>query len=98
MNRYVRIATLLALSSGQIVFAQSAALKQYLAIRDSFEQRTPKSWPPGAKINRDSLRILDTRVLNRLSPLARTIVGPFNVPGLVQPGRIQSGHSAGLSR
>jgi hypothetical protein len=85
MHRHVRLAMLLALCPGQPVFAQSPELKQYMAIRDSFERRIPP-WPSNARIDWNALFVIDSGVRHRLAPLARAIVGPFDVPGFVQPG------------
>jgi hypothetical protein len=85
MKKYVGIAMLVALWPGKAVFAQSAELNQYVAIRDSFERRIPP-WPSNAKIDWDALYVLDSAVRRRLAPLARAIVGPFDMPGLAQPG------------
>jgi hypothetical protein len=79
------MAMLLALCPGQASFAQSTELKQYIAIRDSLERRIPP-WPSKAKIDWNALVRVDSGVRHRLAPLARAIVGPFDVPGFVQPG------------
>lgn len=85
ISRYARIATLIALCPGQVLFAQSAELRQYIAIRDSFEHRIPP-WPSNTTIDWNGLFVLDSGVRHRLAPLARAIVGRFDVPGLLQPG------------
>jgi hypothetical protein len=78
------IALVVFASSG--VRAQSAELKRYLAIRDSFAKQVPK-WPSQDKIDWKGLWKADNLVRARLDSLVRPIVGGFDVAGFVQPGR-----------
>jgi hypothetical protein len=83
--RGLRWALLLVLVVGGNARAQSTPLQQYMAIRDSFATRVP-AWPSSAKIDWKTLRKSDDSVRRLLAPLARQIVGPFDVPGFLQPG------------
>lgn len=84
MSKVLRNVMLIALCSAETVVAQSAALRRYTAIRDSLERRIPAGRSI-AKIDWRRLYAVDSAARQRLAPLARAIVGPFAMPGLVQP-------------